>query len=156
MLMDLIKNDYINIFYITNMNKYTKKDLIDIILIHYLKIDKFVEINLNKLNKQKLIDLIITNNIHIYNNIELIEETLEIEKFNNLLEIIYYNFMKFKNININIIKEIQTNYLSTSNDLELIINKYNLIIDSDIITIKNYNKIMSDISNVINKNKIYN
>ena len=65
--MDLIKNDYINIFYITNMNKYTKKDLIDIILIHYLKIDKFVEINLNKLNKQKLIDLIITNNIHIYN-----------------------------------------------------------------------------------------
>ena len=138
------------------MNKYTKKDLIDIILIHYLKIDKFVEINLNKLNKQKLIDLIITNNIHIYNNIELIEETLEIEKFNNLLEIIYYNFMKFKNININIIKEIQTNYLSTSNDLELIINKYNLIIDSDIITIKNYNKIMSDISNVINKNKIYN
>ena len=156
MLMDLIKNDYINIFYITNMNKYTKKDLIDIILIHYLKIDKFVEINLNKLNKQKLIDLIITNNIHIYNNIELIEETLEIEKFNNLLEIIYYNFMKFKNININIIKEIQTNSLSTSNDLELIINKYNLIIDSDIITIKNYNKIMSDISNVINKNKIYN
>jgi len=156
MLMDLIKNDYINIFYITNMNKYTKKDLIDIILIHYLKIDKFVEINLNKLNKQKLIDLIITNNIHIYNNIELIEETLEIEKFNNLLEIIYYNFMKFKNININIIKEIQTNSLSTSNDLELIINKYNLIIDSDIITIKNYNKIMSDISNVINKNKFYN
>jgi hypothetical protein len=137
------------------MNKYTKKDLIDIILIHYLKQDKYIDINLNKLNKQKLIDIIITNNIHIYNNNELIEETLEIEKFNNLLEIIYYNFMKFKNININIIKQIQNNVLLTSNDLETIITKFNLIIDIDIISIKKYNKIMSDISNVINKNKIY-
>jgi len=142
-------------FYIHNMNKYTKKDLIDIILIHYLKQDKYIDINLNKLNKQKLIDIIITNNIHIYNNNELIEETLEIEKFNNLLEIIYYNFMKFKNININIIKQIQNNVLLTSNDLETIITKFNLIIDIDIISIKKYNKIMSDISNVINKNKIY-
>ena len=137
------------------MNKYTKKDLIDIILIHYLKQDKYIDINLNKLNKQKLIDIIITNNIHIYNNNELIEETLEIEKFNNLLEIIYYNFMKFKNININIIKQIQNNVLLTSNDLETIITKFNLINNIDIISIKKYNKIMSDISNVINKNKIY-
>ncbi len=137
------------------MNKYTKRDLIDIILIHYLKKDKYIETNLNKINKQKLIDIIITNNIYIYNNNELIEETLEIEKFNNLLEIIYYNFMKFKNININIIKQIQNNVLLTSNDLETIITKFNLIIDIDIISIKKYNKIMSDISNVINKNKIY-
>ena len=137
------------------MNKYTKRDLIDIILIHYLKKDKYIETNLNKINKQKLIDIIITNNIYIYNNNELIEETLEIEKFNNLLEIIYYNFMKFKNININIIKQIQNNSLLTSFDLQAIITKFNLIIDNDIISIKNYNKIMSDISNVINKNKIY-
>jgi hypothetical protein len=139
-----------------NINKYTKKDLIDIILIHYLKKDKFVEINLNKISKQKLIDIIIDNNIYIYNYNELIEETLEIEKFNNLLETIFYNYMKFKNINITIIKKIQNNNLLTSNDLQLIINQYNLYIDCDINTIKKYNKIMSDISNVINKNKIYN
>lgn len=138
------------------MNKYTKKDLIDIILIHYLKKDKFIETNLNKFSKQILIDIIIDNNIYIYNNNELIQETLEIEKFNNLLEIIYYNFMKFKNIDFNIIKNIQNNTIISSKDLEIIINTYNLIIDCDINIIKKYNKTMSDISNIINKNKNYN
>ena len=138
-----------------NINKYSKKDLIEIILIHYLKKDKFVEMNLNKISKQKLIDIIIDNSIYIYNYDELIKETLEIENFNNFLEIIFYNYMKFKNININIIKKIQNNNLLTSKDLQLIIHQYNLYIDCDINTIKKYNKIMSDIYNVINKNKIY-
>lgn len=138
------------------MNKYTKKQLIDIILIYYLKEGKVVETNLNKLNKKKLIDIINENEISIYDNYKLMEETLEIERYTTNLEIIYYNFMKFKNIPINIIKEIQNNSDLKSVDLEIIINANNLIIEDDVDEMKRFNKMIFIIAGAINDYSIYN
>ena len=134
-----------------NVNKYTKKQLIDIILIYYLKDGKKVETNLNKLNKKKLIEIINENEISIYNNYKLMEETLEIERYTTNLEIIYYNFMKFKNIPLYIIKEIQNNPDFKSIDLEIIINENNLIIENDIDDMKRFNKMIFTIAGAINE-----
>jgi len=139
-----------------NVNKYTKRQLIDIILIYYLKEGKVVETNLNKLNKKKLIEIINENEISIYDNYKLMEETLEIERYTNNLEIIYYNFMKFKNIPIYIIKEIQNNADLKSIDLEIIINANNLIIEDDIDEMKRFNKMIFTIAGAINDYSVYN
>lgn len=139
-----------------DINKYTKKQLIDIILIYYLKEGKVVETNLNKLNKKKLIEIINENEISIYDNYKLMEETLEIERYTTNLEIIYYNFMKFKNIPIYIIKEIQNNSDLKSVDLEIIINANNLIIEDDIDEMKRFNKMIFIIAGAINDYSIYN
>jgi hypothetical protein len=113
-----------------------------------------IEINLNKLNKNKLLDIINTQQIPIYNQIELVKEILDIEKYINNLEIIYYNYLKFKNIHINIIKNIQNNNFLNANDLDNIIILNNLIIDTSIDNIKNYNKMIYNISNALNNYKI--
>jgi putative ribosome biogenesis GTPase RsgA len=76
-----------------NINKYSKKELIDIILIYYMKYNIKIEINLNKLNKNKLLDIINTQQIPIYNQIELVKEILDIEKYINNLE--KYNSSKY-------------------------------------------------------------
>ena len=137
-----------------NINKYSKKELIDIILIYYMKYNIKIEINLNKLNKNKLLDIINTQQIPIYNQIELVKEILDIEKYINNLEIIYYNYLKFKNIHINIIKNIQNNKFLTANDLDNIIKNNNLIIDTSIDNIKNYNKMIYNISNAFTNYKM--
>lgn len=134
-----------------NINKYTKRQLIDIILIYYLKEGKVVETNLNKLNKKKLIEIINENEISIYDNYKLMEETLEIERYTTNLEIIYYNFMKFKNIPIYIIKEIQNNPDLKAVDLEIIINANNLIIENDINEMTKFNKMIFTIAGAINE-----
>ena len=134
-----------------NINKYTKRQLIDIILIYYLKDGKKVETNLNKLNKKKLIEIINENEISIYDNYKLMEETLEIERYTTNLEIIYYNFMKFKNIPIYIIKEIQNNPDLKAVDLEIIINANNLIIENDINEMTKFNKMIFTIAGAINE-----
>jgi len=128
---------------------YTKKELIDIILIHYLKNNNIIETNLNKLNKKKLISIINDSDIPIYDNSKLIQETIEIENYTNNLEIIYYNFMKFKNININIINYIKNNPSLTSHDLHIIIKNNSLIIKDDLNDIKKFNKMIFDISKAI-------
>jgi len=138
-----------------NINKYTKKELIDIILIYYLKEGKVVETNLNKLNKKKLVNIINENEISIYNNYKLMEETLETERYTTNLEIIYYNFMKYKNIPIYIIKEIQSNSDLKSIDLEIIINANNLIIENDINDMIRFNKMIFSIAGAINKYNNY-
>ena len=78
------------------------------------------------------------------------EETLEIERYTTNLEIIYYNFMKFKNIPIYIIKEIQNNSDLKSVDLEIIINTNNLIIEDDVDEMKRFNKMIFTIAGAIN------
>ena len=54
-------------------------------------------------------------------NEKLKNEIEETEKFNYYLEIIYYNFMKYHNINIDDIRNIHNNTKLTSNDLNEII-----------------------------------
>jgi hypothetical protein len=134
----------------SKLNKFTKKEIIEIINIYYIKNNINIEINLNKLSKTKLIDIINNENIPIINNNDLINETIETEKFNDYIEIIYYNFLKYKNIHYSIISYIKENYNSlSSTDLHNIIIKNNLIID-DINIVKNTNKMIVDISNIIN------
>jgi len=140
---------YSFLIFMNNINKYSKKQLIDIIIIHYLKDGKIIETNLNKINKKKLISLIIDENISIYNNNKIIQETIEIENYTNYLEIIYYNFMRFNNIPLYLIKEIKNNKDLTSNDLFLIINENNLIIENDIYFMKKFNKMIFTISDAI-------
>ena len=133
----------------SKLNKFTKKEIIEIINIYYIKNNINIQINLNKLSKNKLIDIINTENIPIINNNDLINETIETEKFNDFIEIIYYNFLKYKNIQPSIISYIKDNYNSlSSTDLNNIIINNNLIID-DINIVKNTNKMILDISNII-------
>jgi hypothetical protein len=111
---------------------------------------------MNKYTKRQLIDIINENEISIYDNYKLMEETLETERYTANLEIIYYNFMKFKNIPIYIIKEIQNNSDLTANDLEIIINANNLIIEDNIDDMKKFNKMIFTIAGAINEYSIYN
>jgi len=131
-------------------NKLTKKQIIDIINIHYLKKGIKIETNLKKLSKNKLIALIQEENIPILNDDELKIEIEENESFLVNLEIIYYNFMKYKNIPHSIIKDIKNNNDLTANDLQIIINDNNLKIDN-IDYIRNFNKMILEISNIYNK-----
>jgi len=59
--------------------------------------------------------------------------------------------MKFKNIPIYIIKEIQSNPDFKSVDLEMIINANNLIIENDIEEMKRFNKMIFTIAGAINE-----
>ena len=80
-------------------SKLTKKQLINDINIFFLKQGKICEGNIYKISKRKLI------------------------------EIIYYNFMKYKNIDIDEIHKIHNNPNINSNDLNKIIIDYNLRMD---------------------------
>jgi len=114
-------------------NNLSKRKLIDNIITFYLKNEQTIDININKISKQKLIDIIINNDIPIYNNNKLIDEIKETENYTKNLEIIYYNFIKYHNINYDIIFNIKNNNKLTSNDLRKIIEEHNLIIDIDIL-----------------------
>ena len=111
-------------------NNLSKKQLINDIKIFFLKEGKECCINISKISKNKLIEIMIENDIPHIDNEKLKNEIEETEKFNYYLEIIYYNFMKYHNINIDDIRNIHNNTKLTSNDLNEIIMKYNLKFDS--------------------------
>ena len=116
-----------------NINNLSKLLLIDNINTYYFKNKQTIDINLNKISKQKLIDIIIENNIPIYSNNKLMDEIKETEEYTRNLEIIYYNFIKYHNIDYEIIYNIKLNANITSIDLKKIIDEHKLIIDIDII-----------------------
>lgn len=126
------------------MEKISKQDIMNSINYHYLKKGLICE-NLNKISKDKLIEIIKENNIEIINNNILKDEILKIEKYNYLRDIIYCNYIKYENISYNEIKKITID--TTNEELEELINKYNLKYD------KNYKNIKEL---VINLYKIYN
>jgi len=131
--------------------KLSKKELINDINIFFLKQGKICEGNIYKISKRKLIEIMIENEIPHIDNEKLKLEIEETEKFNYYIEIIYYNFMKFKNIPIYIIKEIQNNPDLKANDLEIIINANNLIIEDNIDDMKKFNKMIFTIAGAINE-----
>lgn len=110
--------------------KLSKKQLINDINIYFLKQGKEIEGNIHKISKKKLIEIMIENEIPHIDNELLKTEIEETEKYNYYLDIIYYNFMKYKNIDIDIIKNIHMNYNLNSNDLNDIIINNNLIFDN--------------------------
>ena len=117
--------------------KLTKKELINNIRIFFLKEGKTIETNLYKISKQKLIEIMIDNDIPHIDNETLKKEIKETELYNYYIDIIYHNFYKYKNISIDVIKDIQDNYNNyTSNDLKNIISQYNLKFENDIQEIK--------------------
>lgn len=129
-------------------NNLSKKQLINDIKIFFLKQGKICEGNIYNISKKKLIDIMIDNEIPHINNEKLKIEIEETEKFNYFLEIIYYNFMKYKNINIDIIKNIHINNNLNSNDLNNIIINNNLRMDGYITETK---ILVNDIYNSIDK-----
>lgn len=127
----------------------TKKELIDLINVYYLKKNKTVGVNLKKISKNKLKDLIIEEDIPIIDDKELENEIKETEEYTNNLEIIYYNFLRFKNIPVSLITEIKNNNDLTSAELKALIVKHKMIVD-DIQFIKKTNKMILTISAVYN------
>jgi hypothetical protein len=110
-------------------SKLTKKQLINDINIFFLKQGKICEGNIYKISKRKLIEIIIENEIPHIDSEKLKIEIEETEKFNYYIEIIYYNFMKYKNIDIDEIHKIHNNPNINSNDLNKIIIDNNLRMD---------------------------
>jgi len=107
----------------------SKKDLINNIDIYYLKDNKKCD-GLFKLSKKKLIQLIMDNDIPIIDKSSLKYEIEETEKFNYYMEIIYYNFIKYNNVDIDIIRNLRNNQNINSTYLYDIIIKYNLKMDN--------------------------
>jgi len=112
-------------------SKLSKKQMINDINIFFLKQGKVCEGNIYKVSKSKLLEIIIDNDIPHINNDNLKDEIEETEKFNYYLEIIHHNFMKYKNISVEILRDIHKNNDLTAKDLEKIINDNNLIYDND-------------------------
>ncbi len=111
-------------------SKLTKKELINDINIHFLKQGKVCEINLYKISKSKLYEIFIENDIPHIDKKTLQIEIEQTEKFNYYLEVIYHNFIKYKNIDVEIIRNIQNNNNLTTNDLYEIITNNNLKFDN--------------------------
>ena len=129
-------------------SKLTKKQLINDINIFFLKQGKICEGNIYKISKKKLIEIIIENEIPHIDNEKLKLEIEETEKFNYYIEIIYYNFMKYKNIDIDDIYKIHNNPNINSNDLNKIIIDNNLRMDG---FIKETKILVNDLYNSIDK-----
>lgn len=127
----------------------TKKQLIDIITVHYLKQGKIIETNLKKISKNKLKELILNEDITIVTDDKLKDEITETENYTSNLEIIYYNFLRFKSIPVSIITDIKNNPNLTSNDLKIIIDENNMYID-DIDKIRKFNKMILSITSIYN------
>lgn len=139
-----------------DFTKLSKRSLIDNITTFYLKNGETIQDNIRKISKQKLIDIITDNNIPIYNDNKLIAEIKETEDYTAYLEIIYYNYIKYHNINYDIIYNIKINPHLTSNDLRDIIQKYNLIIDVDVESHDdNSNKMIINLCHVAKLKKKY-
>lgn len=128
--------------------KLSKKELINDINIFFLKQGKICEGNIYKISKRKLIEIMIENEIPHIDNEKLKLEIEETEKFNYYIEIIYYNFMKYKNIDIDDIYKIHNNPNINSNDLNKIIIDYNLRMDG---FIKETKILVNDLYNSIDK-----
>ncbi len=111
-------------------SKLTKKELINDINIFFLKQGKACEVNLYKISKSKLIEIVIENDIPHIDKDSLKTEIEETEKFNYYLEVIYYNFMKYKNVPIEVIRNLNKNSNLTTNDLYMIIQEHNLKFDN--------------------------
>jgi len=129
-------------------NKLSKKQLINDINIFFLKQGKICEGNIYKISKRKLIEIMIENEIPHIDNEKLKLEIEETEKFNYYIEIIYYNFMKYKNIDINEIKKIHNNPNINSNDLNKFIIDNNLCMYGFMIETKT---LVNDLYNSIDK-----
>lgn len=128
--------------------KLSKKELINDINIFFLKQGKICEGNIYKISKRKLIEIMIENEIPHIDNEKLKLEIEETEKFNYYIEIIYYNFMKYKNIDIDDIYKIHNNPNINSNDLNKIIINNNLRMDG---FIKETKILVNDLYNSIDK-----
>lgn len=112
-------------------SKLTKKEMINDINIFFLKQGKVCDINIYKISKLKLIQIVIENDIPHIDKDALKIEIEETEKFNYYLEVIYHNFMKYKNLDVGIIRGLNNNPDITANDLYEIIMKNNLKFDND-------------------------
>ena len=127
-------------------SRLSKKQMINDINIFFLKQGKVCEGNIYKVSKAKLLEIIIDNDIPHINKDNLREEIEDTEKFNYYLEIIHHNFMKYKNIPIEIITDIHFNKELKAIDLEKIINKYNLKYENDM---KELNELVNGITRLI-------
>ena len=107
----------------TDKTKMIKQDIINSINIHYYK-KGIICGNIYKLSKDKLITILIDNNIEYISKDQLKEDILNIERYNNLRDIIYCNFIKYENISYEIISKINEN--TSIEELEEIINKNDL------------------------------
>jgi len=137
-------------------SKLSKKQMINDINIFFLKQGKICDGNIYKVSKIKLLQIIIDNDIPHINDNDLKNEIEETENFNNYLEIIYHNYMKYKNIPPEIIKNIYFNNQLNSDDLKKIIINYNLKYENDIKEISNLvNGISNLINNYNNDKKLY-
>lgn len=116
-----------------NNNNINKLDLINSINYYYLKQGLLCK-NINRLSKKRLLEIYNENNIEYISNEKLKEMTLEIEKYNYLRDIIYCNYIKYENIPKEIIIKIDIN--TTIDELNEIINKYNLKYEDNFDNIK--------------------
>jgi len=137
-----------NLIIDNKFSKLKKNYLIDNIVIFYFKKGQIVS-NMNRISKQKLIDVIINNNIPIIAKKQLKKEIKEKDLYISYLDIIYYNFMKYKNINLDIINEIRNKPNLTSINLKKIIDKYHLIIDN-YYEIRKTNELIVELSAIYN------
>lgn len=112
-------------------SKLSKKQMINDINVFFLKQGKVCEGNIYKVSKAKLLEIIIENDIPHINSDDLKNEIEETEKFNYYLEIIHHNFMKYKNISVQIIVDIHNNKNLNSSDLEKIIKDHNIKYEND-------------------------
>ena len=127
--------------------KLTKKELINDINIFFLKQGKVCEVNLFKISKSKLIEIVIENDIPHIDKDALKTEIEETEKFNHYLQVIYHNFMKYKNIPVEVIRDLNKNPNVTTKDLYEIIQTHNLKFDDHM---KETNDLVSGLVKVLN------
>jgi hypothetical protein len=128
----------------TDNTKMNKKDIINSINIHYY--NKGIACgNIYKLSKEKLLTILNDNNIEYISKEKLKEEIINIERYNNLRDVIYCNFIKYENIPYEVISKITQN--TSIKELEVIINKYDL---------KNEMNFQNDKELILNLFKSYN
>ena len=148
--MIILKNDYVFNQRTYNMTdnkvKLTRLDLIDSIKVHYLKKGLLCQ-NLDKLCKNKLLEIAIENEIEFIDKEKMKYEILDIETYNLKRDIIYCNFIKYENIPYEVVSNIDVN--TTIEELQIIIDKYNLKYED------NFNNIKDLIFNIYKSYKTY-
>lgn len=127
--------------------KLTKKELINDINIFFLKQGKACEVNLFKISKSKLIEIVIENDIPHIDKDALKTEIEETEKYNHYLQVIYHNFMKYKNVPVEVIRDLNKNPNVTTKDLYEIIQTHNLKFDDHM---KETNDLVTGLVKVLN------
>ena len=118
---------------INNKKNLTKSELLDSINMHYFKKGVLCE-NLNKISKTKLLEIYIDNKIEYVDKEQLKKEIIATEKYNHLRDIIHCNFIKYENIPYDTIANIKSD--TSTEDLEQIIEKYNLKYEQSFVNIK--------------------